>query len=76
MGKTLRAAVEKVLRSNQVPLSEEEIQLLLRGWMDGVRPELESLFADMGRAARLAIDQGQPCDFSTFQEVQNYIIIL
>ena len=69
MGKTLRAVMEELLKGDLVPLSNAEVEQLLLGWMDGLRPELESLFVDMGRACRAAIDAGEPCDFSTLQEV-------
>ena len=69
MGKTMRALLEQRLADPQVPLSPEEIQMLLAGWLEGPKEEFDKLLIDIGRACRAAIDAGKPCDKTTLMEV-------
>ena len=80
MGKTIRAIIEERWRSGQVPLSDEEIQGLLGGWLDnpvGTKDIFDFLIVEMGRACRAALDSGKPCDKSTMEQVcLSYIFII
>ena len=72
----MRALLEKCLANDQVPLTREEIEQLLGGWLEGPKQEFDRLFIDIGRACRAAIDEGKPCDKSTLMQVDIFQIVI